>query len=423
MADKYKATLHGIPLEIQDINDEFSKAIAKYEFPYRDGALLEDMGQKARTIKFRCYFYEESYEWHKSVITLLDYQGEVELMHPKYGMVKGSIESVSIRHDDREQTAEIDINFVEKLIGLEPDAQAHIEIESAVEACFVTGQAEQMDEYCADVTGELGVEAGTILSKVLDPAQSVLSQFTAISLTARNYLKQVDTYIATCRATLSVITNPANSLISTIEYGVNLPGLVIGSIAQAVERYAILYESLKTAPVRFCGSLRTSFALLEAASGPFEKNTKIACSQRLAIELGYIYKSDESYRSQLKRSEKLKSFDALGNYVGSGSASAIMTINEIEQTLAAARTDLQAAVNVSRGLQSLKDMARDLLEHVNKIKIEREKILTVEEDISIPLHLLCLKHGLPYNYAERVHAINNIRHPNFTQGNVRIYAR
>jgi len=70
------------------------------------------MGQKAREIKFRCYFYNETYELHTSVIALLDYHGLLELHHPKYGIIQGMVESMSIRHDDREETAEIDITFV-----------------------------------------------------------------------------------------------------------------------------------------------------------------------------------------------------------------------------------------------------------------------------------------------------------------------
>ena len=68
-------------------------------------------------------------------------------------------------------------------------------------------------------------------------------------------------------------------------------------------------------------------------------------------------------------------------------------------------------------------MGRTLLEHVGTIKLEREKILTVVLDNPMPLHLVCLRYGLPYNYAERLSSINTIPQPNFTDGEVSIYAR
>jgi len=56
-------------------------------------------------------------------------------------------------------------------------------------------------------------------------------------------------------------------------------------------------------------------------------------------------------------------------------------------------------------MQSLKDLARTCCEHVNTIKIEREKIVAVDVIFRCRVHLLCLQYGLPYNYAERIHTI------------------
>lgn len=101
----------------------------------------------------------------------------------------------------------------------------------------------------------------------------------------------------------------------------------------------------------------------------------------------------------------------------------LLTINEIEQMLAETRSYLQEAVDESRGMESLKKMAALLLDHANAVKIEREKIVKVEIENRMPLHLICLKYGLPYNYADRLRAINKIRHPNFVSGEVAVYAR
>jgi len=101
----------------------------------------------------------------------------------------------------------------------------------------------------------------------------------------------------------------------------------------------------------------------------------------------------------------------------------VMNIREIEETLFLSREAIQEAVELTRQNQLLKKMAELLLYHVNEIKLERERIMMVNIDNVIPLHLVCLKYGLPYHAAERIMAINTIKKPNFTFGRQSIYAR
>jgi prophage DNA circulation protein len=423
MNDRYAAKLDSFDLELENIEDSFEKSIAKYEFPYRDGALLEDMGLKARVIKILCYFYEETYETHKELIEHLKKKELFELLHPKYGLLKGAVESVSVRHDDRKQTAEIDISFVENLITkIEP--QRHVNVEYSTEEAFQRGQFELIEEFESDVKNDLGTEAMDILTKELDPLKTITEQFSDISIKAREYLKDVDSFVSGLTGTMKDITNPIDSVLSIINFPNTIAGITIGSLARTLERFVVLHDSLKSSPIRFLSSLKNSFKSLESLSSRFSKHTRIASTQRRALETAYIYREDETKRQQVRKLEKVKSFDALGNYVKPEPAEPIMTINEIESTLADVRTDIQSSVDESRQVESLKDMALNLLVHVNDIKLEREKIVDVEIDNEMPLHLICLKYGLPYNYAERIHSINHIKNPNFTPaGEVKIYAR
>jgi len=72
---------------------------------------------------------------------------------------------------------------------------------------------------------------------------------------------------------------------------------------------------------------------------------------------------------------------------------------------------------------TLKTMAVALLNHVNSVRLEREKMARVVLDNPMPLHLVCLKYGLPYQDAERLIRVNNIHAPNFTSGEVLVYVR
>ena len=428
MPDLYAAEINGFALEIETTDDTWEKSIARHEYPYKNGALLEDMGLKARCLKFRCYFWDDgadhsTYDDHRDFLDHLDNMEIIELVHPKYGPLRGSIESVAIHHDDRDRMAQIDISFVEGLIE-DPDDTAHEDVEASGEEAYNDSIAEQQQEFADDAKTALGSESSGILDKVLDPNLGIVEQFTAVSTKARNYLKTVEKYVGLLEGTLNTIANPANSLTSILNYGNSLPGRVIGSIARCMERYALLYETQQTAPARFADSMSQGHAELAAASGAFAKTTTIAAASHTALQTAYLYKRDETVRTLQKRSEGKPAFDTLGNYTPPElSATDIqpMTVRELESSLATVRGMLQDAINLSRQSTSLKKQALQLQTHVNSIKLEREKITQVQLDNPMPLHLVCLKYGLPYGAADRLMMINDIRNPNEVSGEVSVY--
>jgi prophage DNA circulation protein len=424
MAEQFPASIDGIPFDCEDLEDSFEKTIARYEFPYRDGALLEDMGQKARTVRIRCYFLNEAYERHKELVNRLKSpSGDFELVHPLYGILKGQVESIVVHHDRREQTAEIDLTFLEQFRGT-LEVQHRPSVDGGTEEAFQAGQDELTDSLSNDIAEELGADSGPILQDTLDPDRSLLDQFDELSAKARVYVKEADRYVRRLKKTLNEITSPANSLVSTISYATNLPGIVIGSLAGAVERYALLYGSLMTSPTRFLNSLAAGVADLETAFDRFGKYTKIAKAQRIAVELGSALKADQVKSRAQQRAASVKTFSALGRLQKPiEPAEAVLTVSEIEVALAIAREVLQGAVELDRTMQSTKDLAAILTDHVVEIKKERPAIMQVSLDNALPLHLVCLKYGLSYQDAELLMGINRIRRPNFVTGKVNVYVR
>lgn len=421
----YPAQLDGYDLEIETLDDRFENAIVRHEFPKVAGALLENMGQKARSVSIRCYFWDHgdhmTYADHVDFINHLKRTELSELVHPQYGLIKGMIETFSVRHDDRDMTAEVDITFVEDLRSATPDIE-YEDVEAAVDEALVDSQDEQMDEFADEVRDELGGEAVDVLEKDLDPNQGILTQFQGYSQRAKNYLKKVDTFVATMEGSLLDVANPANGITSTINYGTKLPGRVIGALARCIERYVVMNDSIKGAPSRFLGNLEQAMLDLESKAG-FGKHLHAGFSIQAAQIIAGVYKADEASRQQVRKSETTASFDTQGNYRASGATESILTINELEASLAKLRTMLQTAIDQNRSMESLKTAAGSLLSHVNTIKLERDRIITVLLDNPMPLHLVCHRYGLSYNYAERIASINRIPRPNFTSGEVQIYGR
>jgi prophage DNA circulation protein len=385
------------------------------------------MGQKARRVKIRCYFLNEQYEGHKELINHIGQTGHTyELTHPKYGIIKGQVESMVVRHDDRELTAEIDLTFIENLRGL-IEISSILSVAAGTEEAFQDGQTELTEELTADIWDELGAYADEILAATeLDAdAETLLEQFSGISRSAWEYVARVDEFVGGLRSTLNQITNPANSLTSIISYATDLPGVVIGALAKTVERYAIAYNSLSSAPDRFLDSFGTGIdELVESSHESFGKYVRIAKAQRAAVEVGASFAADEQVYQAQAQTAQTATFDALGRPQRTiEPTEAMLTIMDIETALALVRTEIQTAVDEARGMQSLKTLAAALTDHVIEIKMTRPALKKVVVDNETPLHLLCLKYGLPYNDAERLVTINKLRHPSFVSGEVQVYVR
>jgi prophage DNA circulation protein len=420
---RYRAAIDGYEFDCETLDDSFRNAIACYRYPYRDGAETEHMGQEERVIRIRAFWLEELYGGHFAFLEHLKSRELFELSHPVYGLVTGRVEQVDVRHDDRQETAEADISFIQDLASQETAVFSR-EVQAEAEEEYITGQTELQNSFSETTRLALGAEAGAVLALELDPEAGILEQITGITTAARTWLKTVETWVTTLQTQAAAVANPANSLIAMIDYGSQLPGRVIGTLARTAERYALLSASLRGAPARYLRNLNTSLDDLAAASGAFAGHTRVAGAQRLGLEAATLYHQDEGARDGQRRREAAGSaFDILGNYSAPEPVAAVMTVRELEQSLADVRGAIQAAVDADRSQQALKSMARQLLEHVATVKLERERIVRIELPNPMPLQMVCLMRGLPQAWAERILAINAIRKPNFTAGEIDVYVR
>lgn len=426
MADTFAASIDGLYFfDCEVIDDIFRPAIAQYDIPYRDGALLENMGQQARGVRMRCYFLNEDYDAHVGLLNHLSYEDDrtYELYHPVYGFVRGQVEVIVVRHDDREQTAEIDLTFIEELRGT-IEIRRMPSVDAETEEAFITGQEELQELMEEDIRKDFLGEALELL-KELDPTKSTMfEQFSGLSRKAKNYVRAADKLVNTARAVLVNVANPANSLTSSITYAGNLPGIVLGSVASMIERYAVLYDSILSAPDRFITSFSTGIEEVEYSTELFGKYVTVEKAQRAAVELGTAFKQAETLRRAQQQNALSRSFSASGQFLKKGTTfEQPISVNDLEKALATGRTLIQEAIDGSRNVQSLKTMAAVLTDHVAQIKKDSPAVMAVDVANAIPLHLLCLKYGLPCNDAESLLGINSIRHPSFVSGEVNVYAR
>ncbi|MRR15378.1 MAG: hypothetical protein EG826_02850 [Deltaproteobacteria bacterium] len=433
MAEKFSAMmletdeglLNDIIIEFEAIDDTLEKAIARYDYPYADGVDLEDMGEKAHVIRFRCWFWDEgahqTYDMHTLLLSSLETKELLDFVHPKYGLMKGKIESVAINHSDAVRAVSLDVTFIEQMRkALTVDlAQSVL---SETEEAYQDAQAQQQSLLTLALGGILPASDIAALGDTLAAAEGILEQMEGYTSSTRAAVAAIEKHIATAEAAVSAVESPVNSLQATIQYSLNLPGRILGRISGAVEKLARLSDSLWNYPSQFIANLdnamtdmQESFAdLADSASAPSARaagavmsdHLALACAQRLALEAAAIYAAD--------------------NDAATGESDPdyqMMTINELESTLAVVRTRLAAAVEIARDMDTLKIISAALLMQVNSVRLEREKMISVVLDNPLPLHLVCLKYGLPYTDAERLIRVNRISRPNYTDGEVAVYAR
>lgn len=433
MADSYLPSLDNFGLDIIDINDNIDRSIVEHKVPFSNLNYLEDLGTRRR-ISIRCAFYDNSrprsdgkitptYSNHRLFLSNMRKRTYFELTHPKYGVMEGSVLRVSVLNNDVQNFAEISFEFIEQVTTNEP--APNFDIISAVSSTFTNMQDEKVAAIEKVIRDDIGEAANEILNKDIDIDVPFIDQLGKLSTTARNYVKGLDSYVASVEGLLQDVTNPANSIISTIDYATDVPGRLLKATDKVIERYVGLFDTIKNTPARFVNELILGIKEFRDVQSltVSQRLLTIGGSSRTAYEAGVLYSEDDEKRAELDDKIDVDQFSADGQYIGAGPVDTnVMTLDAIESSLFDVRGFLLEAIEEDRTLRSFKAMAFILQRHVNDIKIDRLRIKEIEVN-NMPLHLLCTSNGLSYQYAERILKLNpSIKNPNFTRGDIKIYA-
>jgi hypothetical protein len=306
----------------------------------------------------------------------------------------------------------------------------------------------------------LGAEASTVVSTVLNPALPILSQFTGLSLAAYGFVKAVSAGIATLNGILPNVVNPNNSTLAAIQFSPNLPGMAVQAAAQCCERYTIWRSSLANNPTNWSATILNDFSSLPTATlqsgtsagapsaSPAAQVSAITLPKLLwfqaaaaaALALASIYDADQANWVAAQQNSLENAFDMLGNYVYPDQPAAqLMDQIDLQQTLSDVRTIIESAIDFMRAndvapscvagdiegagssFDSLKGMALALQTQVESEILERDTLLQVIINNPLPLPLICLMYGLPYNTAEQLWAVNKLSNPNAVSGQIYVY--
>lgn len=114
------ASFRGVVFDCIRTQDNAQRDTASHEYPYLDGADVEDLGRKARQIQISAIFYGDDYETRlQTFLAELDKPGHGELIHPVFGSIKAAqVLSYDISHDaDGPDSCTLELRFVEATPG------------------------------------------------------------------------------------------------------------------------------------------------------------------------------------------------------------------------------------------------------------------------------------------------------------------
>lgn len=116
------ASFGGVIFHVASTDDSLGRRFATYEFPYRQGAELEDLGRRARTTRVSAVFIGDGYLGRLDALIRVIDAGEAEqFTHPLLGTWTARASLDTIRHEHgRRDMATVDIEFTEDGLDAEP---------------------------------------------------------------------------------------------------------------------------------------------------------------------------------------------------------------------------------------------------------------------------------------------------------------
>src|SRR5690606_31556462 len=115
-------------------------------------------------------------------------------------------------------------------------------------------------------------------------------------------------------------------------------------------RYSLPLEKLRSSPGRFLRNLQAEYTALRASVPTLGRIARAAGAVRMALDAGDLLEADEATRDAWRKRESTPPFPPAGRYQPPPTPLApLMTIQDVEASLALVRAELQAAIDVSRG--------------------------------------------------------------------------
>lgn len=412
-----ECTLGPWNLKLVSIGDEISHAIAETQYPYKNGADLEDMGVNPEDFRFSCIITNEDYDKNYSALRnwFLSYFPEpVELYHPDHDTILyGYPKNVSFASDKRRKYAEFQFDF--EIANLQEETQAF------TDPTDVT--YEEAKEVNADVQTAIADEmqkAG--VPDVEGSDWSLLDVWGSLGDAARAFASGVQSAMAKIQGVITTVKAPIDAINTTIDYMGTLSGKLTESLQGCCDSFSgLARRATKSKSSTAVLAANMSDMLVSLAGSPVYAAYATLAASTLANETAKQISDDERKMGESIAAESVVSDDAEGREIAETKPAYIVTPAELEDSVATVREFINTVLPVAICPERLKKQAATLSEAVLRIKMEYMTTKKVMLQHETPLHRVCLDNGLGYKAAERLCALNAVKNPTFMNGEVLVY--
>lgn len=209
--DLQDASFRGVAFDIINTRDSVQRDIAQHEYPYRNGANIDDLGGKPRSLQCQAVFFGDDYESRlQAFIAALDKRGPGELIHPVFGsMPDMQCYVYQVNHEaDNPDYCTVDLQFL----------QSGLDVEFFVREWPLS----QADAIFNQAQGILD-NAATLLDNAMKPLR-----------TARQYMARAKALGVTGLNMVAVLRSEITGFISSTTDFVNFPSAFMTDIQSAL---------------------------------------------------------------------------------------------------------------------------------------------------------------------------------------------
>lgn len=234
------ASFRSVRFDVVNTRDSVERALAQHEYPYLDGADIEDMGAQPRSLQLTAMLWGDDYESRlQTLLQALDKRDAGDLIHPIFGsMPNMQVKLYQVNHEaDNVDSCTIDIQFVQSKTG---------------NPFFVTGyQVSQADAIFNKIQGMID-NANSLVENALKPlrtARSLMSKAKSLATAALGmtavFKSEITGFIS---STTDFINYPA-AFFSDLQSALNLKSASSQSSAgKSVGSYSAVSTTSTTSP-------------------------------------------------------------------------------------------------------------------------------------------------------------------------------
>jgi prophage DNA circulation protein len=286
-------SFRGVAFRTVDAEMRVGRRNVVNEYPQRDDPYVDDLGRKARRFVVEAYVIGQNYLAERdALIAAFETKGPGELVHPRYGLRKVSVDGdVSVKESpERGGMARISVTFVEDSANIFPQAVENTvsKVESAANVADDAAQACFAKDFSVDGPSVLATQALGGLKGLTASAAGLLAMARQVASVAG---------LATIVGQVGALTGTLAALIRTPVVLVQSLRSIHAQLVQEVERplaafaelQAVFFGNTRVAAVSPVGSTIARSLVNDNARADLQRRLSLSNQARvLAVALANI---------------------------------------------------------------------------------------------------------------------------------------